>query len=246
MNKWKNLLIFLLTAVLIITGAFLPRITGAIADQMRSSKVHTAPIQSVQLNLNSNTANSMIQKLSIRSEMHTIPITAEDASMTEDEVFAAVEACMDMYVSNKIFSWFEETYRTAEPHLAINPNNTKDFFIFWAVNFVEEKDPYNNLFLHLDDETGQILYIDYVTYDPDKSYFPEDQSYVVDTFSGLYFEQLGLSDLADPDFSENVTLDEMISNDVWSKRYTFSGLGTDTFSIEFYVKPKGFYILFPD
>lgn len=247
MNKLKSLLIFLLTAILLITGAFLPNITAAMADQVRNGKVNTAPIQSVQLEFGSEKpTDSMIRKLAIRSRMNTLPIAPGDASMTEEEVFAAAESCMEQYISAGIFSWFEETHRMAEPHLAINPYNTDEFYIFWAVNFVGENDPYSNLFLHLDDETGRILYIDYVTYDPDRAYLSKEQSQVIDAFSQLYFDQLDLMEAADPTSSKTVTVTKEMSKDVWCRRYSFTDTGYGAFTLEFYVKPKGFYLLFPD
>lgn len=247
MRKLKLPLFLLLVAALITAGAFLPQITGAVMDQMRNGAVSTAPIQSVELQFRGGSAlENMMKKLAMESRMTTIPITGKEATMTEDEVYAAVEECMDMYVSNKIFSWFEETYRTAEPYLAINPNNTEKFGIFWAVNIVREDDPYHNLFLHLDDETGRITYLDYVTYDPNSSFYPEDQSYVVNTLASIYFEQLGLTDLAEPFTSQDVAVDATVSNDIQCLRYTFLDTEYGELAIEFYCKPKGFYILFPN
>lgn len=249
MKKLKSALLILLTAALIVCGAVLPGAASAAMDHMDSQNPGSAQIQSVQLQFDgSDPSEPLIRKLAIRSQMDTIPITASGAAMTEDEVFSAVESCMDMYVSNGIFSWFEDTYRTAEPYLAINPNDTDEYYVFWAVHIVREDDLYNNLFLHLDDESGKILYLDYVTYDPDRSFFPEDQAYALDALTGIYFEQLGLSEMADPSLSTDVTVYDNIdgADDVWSRRYTFRDSESQGFTIEFYVKPKGFYILFPN
>lgn len=250
MRRIRIVLILLLTAALIITGAFLPRITTAVMDLTTAAKVSTAPMQSVQLDFRSTgqqDSGSILKKLALEQSMYTVPITAKDASMTEEEVFAAVETCMDMYVSSGIFSWFEETYRMAEPYLAIAADDTDNASVIWAVHFVHEDDPYRNLFLHLDDETGKILYLDYVTYDPDSTFYPEDQAYALETFTGIFFEQLGLTDLADSNSSSlNTAAERMQDGDVWCLRFTFPDTQYGEVVLEFYVKPTGFYILFPN
>ncbi|MBQ7801039.1 MAG: hypothetical protein IJ375_01800 [Oscillospiraceae bacterium] len=242
MRKLKLALILALTGLLIITGAFLPRITGEITDLIHSRKVLSAPMQSVQLEFSGSewqSGDHILKKLAIERSMYSLPITPEETSMTEEEVFAAVEEAMDMYAASGIFSWFETSYRMAEPYLTYAVEDSGNMNIIWAVNLVHEDEPYRNLFLHLDDETGKILYLDYVTYDPDSSFFPEDQASALDTFTSLYFEQLGL----DPGGQEAEIIQE---KDVWCRRCAFQDTGYGDIVLEFYVKPTGFYISFPN
>ena len=246
MRKMRLPLILLLTGALIVIGAFLPGIVSAVIDRTVMGKSENASMQSVQLEFSGETwePDDMMKKLAVEQIMYTIPISAKDASMTEEEVYAAVEDCMEKYVSNGIFSWFEDTYRMTETYLAVSPDNMN---IIWAVNIVRKDDPYQNLFLHLDDETGKILYLDYVSYDPDGAFYPEDQSYVLDAFAGIYFEQLGLTDLTDPDpYAQYPAAEEIQENDVWCRRYTFPDTEYGEIILEFYVKSTGFYISFPN
>ena len=123
--------------------------------------------------------------------------------MTEDEVFEAVNALMDQYVAAGIFRWFPETARDAQPYLAVSADDAYNSGIIWAVNLTKEDDPYHNLFLHLDDETGKIIYVDYVNHDPD-SYLcdPGDADYdnqlwdALGTLADIFFEQLELTEQA--------------------------------------------------
>lgn len=244
MRKLHIALILALTAGLIALGAFLPGIAGAAADLIATASVRSAPMESVELEFSNGQDDParMLRKLALEQHMNTLPVTAQETSMTEEAVFAAVESCMEAYVSEELFYWFKDTYRMAEPYLAISRDDTSNVSIFWAVHIVHEGDPYRNLFLHVDDETGKILYLDYVTYDPDSTFYPEDQSRVVDTLAQIYFDQLGLTE---PAASDSVTVDELVDNDVHCLRYTFPDTDYGSIVIEFYSKPNGFYILFP-
>lgn len=244
MRKLHIALILALTAAVIAIGAFLPGIVGGVTDLISTAAVRSAPMQSVELQFSGgqDDPEHILKKLALERNMNTLPVTADQAFMTEEEVFAAVNDCMEQYSSADLFRWFKDTYSMAEPYIAISANGTDNVSVFWAVHIVHEGDPYRNLFLHIDDETGKILYLDYVTYDPDSTFYPEDQYRVVNTLAELYFDQLGLAELAG---SEAVTVDEMIDNDVQCLRYTFAGTEYGDIVIEFYSKPNGFYILFP-
>ena len=251
MRKIRIPILLLLTAVLIAAGALLPRIVAAVQDTVHTNKAGYSDIQSVALEFGESkdqAAVRMMKKLTLEKNMHTLPIDTAEASMTEAEVYEAVEACMDVYVANGLFRWFKDTYRSVEAYLAIDPDNANNISVFWAVHIVKEDDPYHNLFLHLDDETGKIIYLDYVNYEPNETTYTPGEAFTetlyreAEAFTSIYFDQLGLTDMASHAQVEVLERD----GDVLELRYTFSDEEYGELTIEFYVQTNGFYIHFPD
>ena len=251
MRKLRIGMILILTLALIIVGAYLPRIAAAVEDWMNNEKSNFAPMQSVQLEFRDNeqqNAAYMLRKLALENNMNTIPITPKEATMTEEEVYEAAMEGMEAYSDLGIFRWFKDTYRNAEPYLAIDPDDADNFIIFWAVNIVKEDKPYYNLFLHLDDETGKILYIDYVNYDTENYMFmPEDQRRSMEGFTDTYFHQLGLSEaMADTDIMKVSVAELNLDSESTAVRYSFTETDYGRIDIEFHFYPNGFYIDFPN
>lgn len=249
MRKIISPLFLILVAALIIAGAFLPHMTAAVTDHMTNEKPHCAPMQSVQLDFGSDhqSPESILQKLAMRDNMYTVPISAAEATMTEEEVYAATEQYMQEYADAGIFRWFDITYRMTETHLCIDPDNPKYSNIIWTVNLVQES-PYYNLFLHLDDETGKILYIDYVNQDTKNYMFmPKDQPPALEALTEIYFRQLGLTDTLENNDSMGISVEELATTDeATGMHYHFEHSAYGDFNINFLFYPNGFYISFPN
>lgn len=201
MRKLRTLLILLLAIFLIAAGAYLPRIAAAVQDGQTLGHTATEPMQSLVLELGgeAQAPGYMMRKLALEQNMMTIPISAGEASMTQEDVFAAAEKGMEGYIEAGMFEWFEYNFRSAEPYLGIDADDKSNFTVFWSVTLDYQGDPYQYLFLHIDDETGKILYINYVTYADDqfKYYYPDNQQLMMEDFVSTYFSQLDLTDLAD-------------------------------------------------
>ena len=164
MRKLKTLLVLMLTGLLFAFFAVLPRLTGAFYDDRLQGQSGSAPIQSVELELHdmdSDAPGYMLRKLALERSMTDVPITSQQASMTEEEVIAAAQAGMEIYVDAGIFEWFDCTYQGADPYFGLEPSDKSRHMIFWSVVFTNENRPYQSLLLHIDDETGKIIYIKY-------------------------------------------------------------------------------------
>lgn len=233
--------VLLITAALLILVACLPGITGCCMDCMTHGKADTAPITQIELQMGDRAEvepGRMFQRLALERNMQTIPVTSREAAMTKDQVFSAVEEQMENY---DFFQWFDYTQRTAEPQLAIDPEDSDNYAIIWVVDYAS-KEPYHNLFFHVDDTTGSILKIDYYTHE--ELYPPEEQRYIFENWCGVYFDRLGLG--MDSEFMESVEVrsEETSGKDSMTVRYHIQEIEFGLVTVSFTVKPGGFYISF--
>lgn len=251
MNKWKSFLTALLASALIIACAFLPQMTASAMDWTKNGKNTSAPIQPVELNFHDGTQpEDMVRKMAVEQRMYTIPIDLSEASMTKDEVYAAAERCMADYVDAGIFEWFSYTNREAESILGIDSTDIDNTAIIWSVTFVNENDPYQYLFLHLDDETGKILYLFYENYEKHIVYPENDPAYAaqmnfsLDRFTQIFFEQLGLSDIRQYNDSNELYTQGVVDGGVYVRNYCIGDKTYGEINIEFYATPAGFYFYY--
>lgn len=251
MSKLKTGSVLLITVMLIAGLALMPQVAAAVSDFMENEKAGTAPMQSVELAFDADRAAEpgyMMRKLALAQRMTALPIAPEQAAMTEDEVYAAAEDGMDIYVESNMFAWLDISYRNAQPYLGVDPNDKNNNTIFWGVTFTAEDDPSYYLFLHIDDETGKILYINYVASEEDKFnyYHPENQRLMMEGFVHSFFSPLNLTQLSEyENLLETSVSEPYVTDDVTSVRYTFEDAQYGTISVEFYITPSGFHVYFP-
>lgn len=251
MNKLKTVLVLLLTVLLIVILALLPQAMAGVSDFMGNKKPGTVSMQSVELAFDSDKADEpgyMMRKLALEQRMTTIPIDPVQASMTEGEVITAAKTGMDIYMEASMFDWFDITYQMAEPYLGVDPNDRNNNTIFWGVTFTAEDGPYHHLFMHIDDETGKVLFINYETYGEDKFNYdrPENQRRMMEGFVHSFFSPLNLTQLSEyENLLETSMLEQYVSDDVTCVRYTFEDAQYGTIHVEFYITPMGFCVYFP-
>ena len=157
----KKALIFL-TILLLLLGGGMPWIVSAVQDNALLHHSGYRDIDAIQLDFSER---SMADKLSLLSHSQPVDITHTQATMTQEEVFTAVEREMAQYEDAGIFQWFEITRRTAQPKLGIDVNDVNRFLVYWTVTYINKKDPSRSLIVDLDDESGKILSIRYEVYD---------------------------------------------------------------------------------
>ena len=170
--------------------------------------------------------------------------------MTEDEVYAAVERCMADYVDAGIFEWFQYTTRAAGPSLGIDSQDIHNTGIFWGVTYVNEKSPYQSLFVQIDDENGKIYYLSYEDYEKESIYSDRSPEYaarmnfVLDHFTEIFFDQLGLADVKKFYDSKALVEEEEVDGGVYLRRYVMEDDEYGEISIEFYANPSGFRLYY--
>ena len=196
MRKLKTMLVLMLTGVIFAFFAVLPRLAGAFSDDRLRGQSGSASIQSVALELHdmdSDAPGYMLRKLALERFLTSVPITPQQASMTEEEAIAAAQAGMDIYVDAGIFEWFDCTYQGAEPYFCLEPSDKSRHMIFWSVIFINEASPYQSLLLHIDDETGKIIYIKYEDYGPTREFAnAEAAEQLLDRFIHAFLSPLSL------------------------------------------------------
>lgn len=250
MHRLKTVLAVLLSLVLIAGLALLPKGIAGISDFLTNGKPGTASIHAVELSVYSNQADEpgyMIRKLALEQRMNTIPIEPEQATMTEEEVLNAALEGMVAYENAGIFEWFEYTFFSADPYLGMDPENQNNNSIFWGVQFAREEKPYQNLFLHIDDETGSILYLSYETYGPDadKYFEPENQRRMMVGFVDAFFRPLNLTtdqmsmykNFIGIEVKENETPD-----DATIVSYTYDDAVYGAVHVTFHISPEGLHV----
>ena len=106
---------------------------------------------------------------------------------------------------------------------------------------------YHNLFLHIDDETGNILYLSYETYGPDayKYYEPKDQRLMMEGLVDAFFQPLSLTtedmsvykNFIGLEVNEQETPDEeaIVS-------YTYDDAVYGAVHVTFHISPEGFHV----
>ena len=227
----KKALIFL-TILLLLLGGGMPWIVSAVQDNALLHHSGYCDIDAIQLDFSER---SMADKLSLLSRSQPVDITHTQATMTQEEVFAAVEREMAQYEDAGIFQWFEITRRTAQPKLGIDVNDVNHYLVYWTVTYINKKDPSRSLVVDLDDESGKILSIRYEVYDTYSMDGVWDRNRAtMDAFTEIYFSQL---DVTPPNY-EYFERDGGVS----SALYRF-----EEFAIEFFTEGAGgFYLYFPE
>lgn len=260
MSKLKTGAIVLLAMALIAGFAFLPRVVSLIFDNTEDQKAGSAPVQSIDLNIDAipnSEADAvaapgyMLRRLALEQNMTSVPILPDAAAMTQDEVLATAREAMDVYVKNAVFEWFEPTYSMADPYLGIDTDNMGNSAIFWAVNFTRDnKEGYHSLFIHIDDQTGKILYIKYETYGKNDYpfYYPENQRSSMEGFISAFLYPLGLEGLdtrEDKGLLDIGISEEKLSDGYTCTQYTFIEAEYGKILLEFHINPSGFYVHYP-
>ena len=238
----RKTVITVLAALILVAGlALLPRGIAGISDSWTNGKPGTAAMESVELALGADKTDEpgyMMRKLALEQRMTTIPLKAEQAEMTEEQVLTAAMDGMTAYMEAGMFEWFEYSFCSAEAYLGLDPGDKSNNTIFWGVTFSTEKEPYHHLFVH----------IDYETYGSDQwnYYSPDDQRMMMEGFTASFFEALNLTRRNEYENLKAETVAEQPTTDeVTCVRYTFEDERYGTIYVEFTVYPFGFYVSFP-
>ena len=249
MKQTRILAAAVLAVLLVASLGFLPHGIALVEDWMTTGKTGSASMKTIRLDIAENGPagpNAMLQKLALEQRMTASPVKPTLASMTEAEVLAAAEAGLEVYMESGLLGWFDSCSCTAEPRLGMDPEKDNSG-VFWVVTFVSYTDPYHLLVLHIDDETGMILYIRYEMEGADREICePERLLSMMEAFSHNFLSALNL---VDPDAYDNLlsvqVREPRVSDGVASARYSYEDAHWGMIHVEFYIIPSGFYVYFP-
>ena len=245
MRKVKLALLLVLTAAVLVGGAALPHLMAAVTDSRASGKVSYAPVQTVELELDANGAEEaadMMAKLALYDAMYTIPLDLAAAQMTQEQVIAAAQNELQPYVDAGLMEWCDFDYVMTEFYAAIDPFDPDQTNTFWGVTLSLQEKPYTSVFLHLDDETGKILYLTYTTQGRDFS--AEEQAVVLELFPSIYFDALGLGESAEYLRVNGLLSSYNLGGAGISCAYTFGTVEYGEVMMEFCAREYGFDMTF--
>ena len=205
MRKWMFPLLFLLTALLLVSLAFLPALAGVLQDTGTQKTVSYRPLHSIAPYIREKGSGLVFsEKLAVLQESEVSSIVPALASMTEQQARAAVEAGMQPYVEAGIVRPFESCEYHAIPCVAISWQDAQRWFLFWSVSLVEVSgDSKTYLSCRVDDETGKLLSMEY--YDPyalEDRLLWDEKCLQLDQFTKIWLEQAGLWDRVRPAISD--------------------------------------------
>jgi len=249
MRNFKTSLLILLTVLALAACAALPAIAAAVQDSATVHHLGHSQMKSMELDVNKHRQTiPTMGKLALLSNMESIGIDPDQASMTQEEVFKTAQEQMKPYEEAGIFQWFDVTLRSAEPRLGIDLKDANNFMVYWTVSFVNEDGPGQWLNLDIDDETGRILCIYYGVYG---SYSMDGvwqrNKVIMQAFTDIYFSQLDLTGAKEYALStESGYAYSERDGGVSSALYSFGDADYGEIQLEFYVEgPGGFYLHFP-
>ena len=134
--------------------------------------------------------------------------------------------------------------------MGIDAGNISQTGVFWGVTYVNEKSPYQYLFVHIDDETGKIYFLNYEDYGKESAYsetspeYTAQMNYILDNFTRIFFYQLGLADVKKFYDSKALVEEEEVDGGVYLRRYVMEDDEYGEISIEFYANPSGFRLYY--
>ncbi len=242
MWKWcKNLLILLGTVVVLVGIAFFPKIIAFVQDREILSQAQLEEMQSVQLNIQEELP--ALGKLALMKNVHKgncIEISREDASMSAEEVQNTVSKTLQTYYDSGLIPLFEKDSCEYRPLLIWDSENSFSGIV-WEWILASTKKKYHDVKVFLDDETGEILLIQYTG---NNVFENSVQEKVLSTFCEIYFESLQIMD-----YEYFVTDDleyQYIGENVQGVRYRFGDAVYGEVNVDFFVHRHGFYLEFPD
>ncbi len=236
MDMLKKCILLMGVAILVMLLAFLPKIAALLQDEMSLGKVKFAKMQSVELDIHDSLP--AMGKLSLLKDVgNCIELSKEQASMSEEEVSAAVEAEVSKYVNaGLISSEYEFDFYSCRPMILMDMENPQITWTFW--DCVLDSEQGGNLVLMIDDETGTC----YLSAFHGNQVLKVKQENFLEIWIDLYFSALEISEYAM--FEQDYT-DRYVGENGWARCYSFGDRTYGEVSVVFYVYKYGFYMEFP-
>ena len=240
MWKWfRNLWVLLGTVSLLVCISRLPKIIAFVQDKEILSQVQLEEIQSIQLDVQKSLPT--LGKLALMknaNQGNVVEIAEEDASMSAEEVEVYARKALQTYYEAGLFSMFADSYCKYRTLLVWGSQNTMVSGIVWEWNLVTQ-DGFQEMFLLIDDETGEILRIHYWG-DNIRTNFSEEEALAV--ISQIYFANLQIADFKK--YKTNDLEKEYIGEQI-GVRYRFEDAVYGEINVDFFLSKNGCYMEFP-
>ena len=244
--KNKALLALVLAVALLIAGAFLPGIVGAIMDRSASNKMEFAQVNDIQLEF-VQTEIPIEEILGILCKgTHAVEIPGDLAGHSQSDILRLAQQAVGHYQDAGLIPHiidFSADLQSCTPQLRYQQASSRKSNIFWNI-ILEPSDNSWRLEMVLDDRTGILCSInyDYRVIDTNSTnlLYP-DRTSSLTTFSSLFLQDLGGS------FAE-MTVDALSVNTPAEDDYTSATITwADTIKgechIVLYMLDSAFYTL---
>lgn len=238
MRRFKTALLVVLTLAALVFFAFVPHIVSAILDGNTIGRVSLDPMVSPELKLRTDIPT--LGKLAMLSQMDgTIALAEGKATMDREQVMEAVHEALAPYLDTHLATYSELDIEMF-PHLVQIPEHLELQSIVWIVTIQGDPKAFTFFDLLIDDETGQLLRISYVT---ENGMFHLSAEDVLTHFEEIYFSGLGLSDYSVYWGADMAPVNPGDSGT--GRRYVFTSDKYGEIPVDLYVYDYGFYVEFP-
>lgn len=239
MGKNKTAMRVLGALLLVAVMAVLPMLTSALQDRATMEIPGLERMQAIELNFQKEIPGLGLLAMMCSGKMWQ---TADDgyAEMTVKE---AEQAALDGLIPYQEAGLIDPNldfygYRM-EPRVVTAPEDQAN--VVWNVVLVAMKNGLHvaEADLSMEDATGRIMGINFGVEDP----IPQKSlERTLDTFAGIFFEQLGISDYG------QAVADDFEGRDVGdravARHYRFGDLDYGEINVALYAYPNGFYVSF--
>lgn len=242
MNKTGKIAVVLcLTAAILLGLGWLPwgvfRLMDSAGGTAQTAELAT-PV--LELEQEESAEETAMRLLALERDLTSAPVSMDLATRTTEEMYEIAEAYAEEYLAafqSQYVVW-NEANLFLDVQLAIDPNNYNNNMLYWAVSYVQQGSPYTSVFLHIDDKTGKLLYLN-ADITNREFYTENDYMETLEKFAELYFNGLGVEDYGDAGNREA----GMNEYSHWI-RYTFTDETYGAVGVEFYISGKNANVRF--
>lgn len=141
----------------------LPTIVAKVEDHLADETVYYNEMKSVQLLRELND----VEKLYLLKNDTSVSISEEDTNLKSANMFEVVEAALVTYIERGFIQGnLADFSMECEPRLYYSNTISNLSGIFWEIQMELSDEFGQNIYLHLDDQTGKLLLISYECLEP--------------------------------------------------------------------------------
>lgn len=237
MRRLKIAALVLLTAAVLIGGAYVPNLVARFRDWRATGRETLNPMPTVVLNISRDISST--DKLTMMSRIDSLlPIPESKAGMSGEDVMAAVREGLRPYVDTQLAVYYEDRVEM-QPYFVQVLDQPELQSVIWQVTVSGNDADFTFFDLFLDDETGKILRISYTAENPPGILVGEE---ALRLFSELFFSGLGVEEYWDYQEANLVYAGDN-GNAV---RFRFEDSQFGEILVDLNVHDHGFYVEFPN